>query len=214
MSTIKEESNQLNLDDRLKGIAYQFLKLYERWAEDRQVFNKNMVAFDEMLKLFIDQIKNFENLETKVRQQLLNSISKASIAMAEKVGTNVSQAATKAVDETASKLNQVVDHATVVLNAYRTEVQGNHWKIIAASFVTTIITSLIIVFLLIPKPSLPLTDDQLNTYNNGHFFSEFWPKLSKKEQKHLTDLANNPAISEATHTDTANSENTTDNSSQ
>ncbi len=212
--SVQEENNQLNLDDRLKGIAYQFLKLYERWAEDRQVFNKNMAAFEEMLKLFTDEIKNFENLEIKVRQQLLSSISKASNAMAEKVGTNVSQSATKAVDETASKLNQVVDHATVVLNAYRTEVQGNHWKIIAASFVTTIITSIIIVFLLIPKPSLPLTDDQLNTYNNGHFFSEFWPKLSKKEQKHLMDLANKPAVSQPVTTDSANSENTTAESNQ
>jgi hypothetical protein len=39
MTSAKEpkENNSLNNEDRLKGIAYQFLKLYERWAEDRQV---------------------------------------------------------------------------------------------------------------------------------------------------------------------------------
>ena len=54
---------------------------------------------------------------------------------------------------------------------------------------TAVITSLFIVWLLMPSPKLPLTDDQLNTFYNGQFFNEFWSKLSKKEQDHLTNLA-------------------------
>ncbi len=56
---------------------------------------------------------------------------------------------------------------------------------------TAIITSLFIVWLLIPKPTLPLTDEQIVDYQNGQLFSKVWTKLSKKEQKHLKELANN-----------------------
>jgi hypothetical protein len=58
-----------------------------------------------------------------------------------------------------------------------------------AAFFMPVIVSLLIVFLLMPKPALPLTDNQIAIYQDGKFLNNFWDKLSKKEQKHLKDLS-------------------------
>ncbi len=207
----KHEESQLTTDERIKAILYQYVKLYDRWSEDRQEFNKNLSNQDELLRIFIEQVKQFDKLEPRVRQQLATSISKASDLMAEKIGENVGNAATKAIDETVNKLSTVVSHATTVLNAYRSEVQYNHWKIIGVSFITTIITSLLIVFFLIPKSTLQLTDTQMQTYQNGQLLSKVWSKLSKKERSHLNDLANAPNATQNTDNILNNDSNTNDN---
>lgn len=213
--TTSQENNSLNTDDRLKGIAYQFLKLYERWAEDRQVFNKNMAAFEEMLKIFINQIKEFEKLESRANNQILISAEKAAKHVCAEIGTMVGNSITREVDSSTIELKKSVNEAISLLKNYQAEGKSGLFWGISAIIASSILTSLFLVWLLIPAPKLPLTDDQLNTYYNGHFFGEFWPKLSKKEQKQLTDLANQSAVSRtAATTDTTNSENATDNSSQ
>lgn len=39
-----------------------------------------------------------------------------------------------------------------------------------------------IVWLLMPKPTLPLTSNQLRYLVTGETFNEIWPKLSKEEK--------------------------------
>ena len=187
--TTTEENNQLNIDDRLKGIAYQFLKLYERWSEDRQVLNKNMAAFDEMLKIFINQIKEFEKLEGRANNQILISAEKAAKHVCSEIGAMVGKLLTREVDSSTMELKKSVNETTSLLKQYQAEVKNSLFWTISAAIAGSILTSLFIAWLLIPAPKLPLTDNQLNTYYDGQFFNEFWSKLSKKEQKHLNDLA-------------------------
>ena len=211
MSTIQEETNQLNLDDRLKGIAYQFLKLYERWAEDRQVLNKNMVVFEEMLKIFTYQIKEFEKLETKANHQILISAEKAAKHVCSEIGAMVGKSLTKEVNTSTVELKNTVNETTSLLKQYQTEVKNNLFLIIGATIIGAVATSLFVVWLFVPAPKLPLTDDQLNTYYNGQFFNEFWFKLSKKEQNNLKKLAE---TSDNSHNNNATDNNSsTDNSS-
>ena len=96
--TSAKENNSLNNEDRLKGIAYQFLKLYERWSEDRQVLNKNMAAFEELLKIFIKEIKEFEKIEGQVRDQILTSIEKSAKHVSHEIGKMVGDSITFEVD--------------------------------------------------------------------------------------------------------------------
>lgn len=192
MITTKEENSSLSIDDRLKGIAYQFLKLYERWAEDRQVLNKNMAALEEMLKVFINQIKEFEKLEAKANNQILISAEKAAKHVCSEIGAMVGKTLTREVDSSVVELKKSVNETTALLKQYQAEVKNSLLWTVCVAIAGSVITSLFIVWLLIPTPKLPLTDDQLNTFYNGQFFNEFWSKLSKKEQKHLKDLANKP----------------------
>jgi hypothetical protein len=47
-----------------------------------------------------------------------------------------------------------------------------------------------LVWLLIPKPTFPLNNKQIKYLNSGMMMELFWPKLSKKEQQHWLELAN------------------------
>jgi hypothetical protein len=207
-----EESNQLNNEERLKGIAYQFLKLYERWSEDRQVFNKNMVKQEEVLKLFTSQLNNLEKLEPQIRKELINSIQNATKSASQEIGKTIGESVTFEMDQACLELKKRINQANEMLEKHQENEKNSLLITIALMVGTAIVSSLLIVWLLMPKPTLPLTDDQLTTYYNGEFYNEFWPKLSKKEQQHLTALASKPDNTEnnngnVTDTDSSNSDN-------
>jgi hypothetical protein len=73
---------------------------------------------------------------------------------------------------------------------YQADVVANQWKIIGVTAVTTIITCLLLVWLLIPKPTLPLSNEQLKYLNSGVMMELVWPKLTEKEQTYWLKLAN------------------------
>ncbi len=198
MTSAKEpkENNPLNNEDRLKGIAYQFLKLYERWAEDRQVLNKNMAAFEELLQIFISDLKGFRELEGQVRDQIHTSIENGAKHVSHEIGKLVGDSITFEVDLASVELKRGVNEANQILKRYQEREQKSLLVTMGITIGTAIITSLLIVWLLIPKPTLPLTDNQIADYQNGQLFSKIWPKLSKKEQNHLKELANKPMASQ------------------
>jgi hypothetical protein len=66
------------------------------------------------------------------------------------------------------------------------------WKVIGIGAFTTIVTCLLLVWLIIPKPTLPLTNSQIMNLHSGQLTNKVWPKLSKKEQQHWLDLAFSP----------------------
>jgi hypothetical protein len=184
-----ETSKTLTMEDRLKAIAYQFISLYERWSEDRQVAAKQGADIQELVEVFIEQVKQFKTLEPNVRLELLTSIQNATSSAFEKIGETIGQEATRATDHIAKQLAQVTDRTERTLTRYESETIATQWKIIGVSVVTTVLTSLLLVWLLIPKPTSPLTDEQLLTYQNGITMEKFWDKISKKEQNRLINLA-------------------------
>jgi hypothetical protein len=66
------------------------------------------------------------------------------------------------------------------LTQYEGEIIATQWKVISISVFTTIVTCLLLVWLLIPKPTFPFK--QIKYLNSGMMMELFWPKLSKKEQ--------------------------------
>lgn len=194
----ENENNQLNNEDRLKGIAYQFLKLYERWSEDRQVFNKNMAKQEEVLKLFTSQLNNLEKLEPQVRKELIVSIQNAIKSASQEIGKMIGESVTFEMDEACIELQKRINKANEMLEKHQENEKNSLLITIALMIGASIASSLLIVWLLMPKPTLPLTDDQMGVYHDGQFLNDFWPKLSKKEQQHLTNLANKPDIPQST----------------
>ena len=180
---------EMTQEDQLKAILYQFITLYERWAEDRQAAAKQGADTAQLVAVFLEQVKNFQSLEPKVRQQIINSIESASKSTLKSIGTEIGKEATRAVEDTARQLSISTEAAQRTLTAYQHEVVMAQWKVILTTAITTIATCLLLVWLLIPKATLPLTDDQVKDLRGGQLMSLVWPKLSKKEQDHWLALA-------------------------
>ena len=183
-----EVLSEMTMEDRLKSIAYQFVKLYERWSEDRQEAAKQRADLEELIEALGEYIQNFKELEPKARQQWAASMQKALADTAEHVGTLLSKEAVRVVEETSQHLDRVVHRATETLSSYQEEVVKTQWKVIGVSALTTIATSLLVVWLLIPKPTLPLSNQQISYLNRVLMFEQIWPKLSKFDKEHWLKL--------------------------
>ena len=181
--------SEMTPEDRLKAVLYQFVTLYERWAEDRQLAVKQGADIAQLVAVFVEQVKNFQALESTVRQKISNSIESASSSAVKLIGEEIGKEATHNVKNTTRQLSTTVEAAERILNAYQEEVVRVGWKVILATMVTSVVTCLLLVWLLIPKATLPLTDQQLMFLNEGQLTATVWPKLSKKEQQHWQALA-------------------------
>lgn len=185
-----ETHPELAMEDRLKAIAYQFIALYDRWSEDRQVAAKQGAQVEELVALFTEQVQSFKELEPKVRRHLAKSIENATFEAAERIGEIIGREATRATDQIAGHLLEVTKRTEQTLMRYETETMMTQWKVICISTLTTIVTCLLLVWLLIPRPTLPLTSNQIEDLASGHLLGKVWSKLSKQEKDHLLKLAN------------------------
>jgi ElaB/YqjD/DUF883 family membrane-anchored ribosome-binding protein len=183
------DDSPMTQEDRLKAVLYQFIKLYERWSEDRQVAARQGADMAELAAEFSAQVKLFKSLEPKVREKIVTSIETASANIANNVGEAVGKEAAKAVEDTIQQLNESVEQAQYVLNRYEKEVATNQWKVIGVSALVTIATCLLLVRFLIPQPTLPLTNFQAQMLSNGIEMYKVWPKLTKEEQDHWQTLS-------------------------
>ncbi len=177
----------LSGDDRLTAVAYQLVALYERWSEDRQVAAKQGAETAELVRLFTEQVKGFEQLEPTVRRQLVESIRQATIGVAKTVTETTTKAATQASTEITQRLDQSVQRAERVLAQYRREVVTTQWKVIGVACVMTLLTTLLFVWLFLPQPTLPLNAKQIKLLQLGQEVDHVWPALTKDEQKRLLD---------------------------
>lgn len=86
-----------------------------------------------------------------------------------------------------------------LLNVYYAEMSTTHWKIILASVASSILTSLLIVWLLMPKPTLPLSELQLARYELGKTFSDVFNGLPKEKQEWFLNKANDKKKTNLNH---------------
>lgn len=184
-----EVIQELTLEERLKAIAYQFIALYERWSEDRQLAAKQGADTAELVKLFTEQVKNFKTLESSVREQLRVSIQQAVHQSTQKISEKVDDLASQKLEHVNHKLTTAADHLVHRLQQQEQESFKMTGIFLVVIFVMCILVSFMVGKWAVPQPYLPLSEQDLQTYQNGLLFNSFWPNLSKKEQKRLEALA-------------------------
>lgn len=184
-----EIEEALSPEEHLESILFQFVTLYERWSEDRQVAAKQGADIAKFVKEFAQQISHFKLLEERVRENINTSIQTEAKNMAVYMGRTVGDAASKEVEPTVRKLRDAVDESENVLSRYRSTLSFANWEMVAVSVAASVLASLLIVWWLVPKPTLPLTSQQARYLVTGESFNEIWPKLTKAEKERFKKLA-------------------------
>lgn len=201
MATIKNQLQEVEQDDvltseeHLESILFQFVNLYERWSEDRQVTAKQSADLAKFVKVFAQQVNEFATLEEKVREDIHASMRTEAKNMAVYLGETIGEAARKQIEPTIKQLDEACDEARSNLMGYYLQVSSAKWMTIGVTVVTTILTSLLIVKCLMPVPTSPLTNQQIDTYRAGEVFELIYPKLSPKQKQWLLDIAKGKANS-------------------
>lgn len=174
--------------EQLNAILFQFVNLYERWSEDRQVAAKQGLAAAQLMEAFAEEVENFAELEESVREALLESLVVASQQAASNFAQLMAEAANREVMEAARKLKETVRYTEMAIESFKNSALLSHWKIIIVSFVTTIATALLIVRWLIPTPVLPLTSQQVQWLDKGRALDMVMYRMSDDEKKRLKEL--------------------------
>jgi hypothetical protein len=183
----KEES--LTPEEHLEAILFQFVNLYERWSEDRQVTAKQSADLAKFVKEFAQQVNQFASLEEKVRDDIHTSMRTEAENMAVYLGRKIGDAASEEVEPTVRQLRDVVDESESVLSRYQSSVRFANCKMVVVSVFSSLLFALLIVFFLMPKPVLPISDEQIEYLKFGESMRYVWPKLLKTEQEHIKKLA-------------------------
>ena len=196
MVSSEEASKNLTPEERLKALLFQYSKLYARWSEDREVFNKGMADQEEVLKNFTQKLKKleeqiscFEELEPHVRQKLVDTVKNSISAMVDSINGKIGNSVTFAIDKTVKKLEEEIEEICRAVRVHRQEMQGSQLKTFLVMMCASIVSSLLIVWLLIPKPIMPLSSQDMNTYLQGLDIQGLWPKLSRKTQIEIDESA-------------------------
>lgn len=186
-----QEKPPMTIEDRLKAVAYQFMMLYERWSEDRQVAAKQGDDIAAQVKLFTEQVQGFKELEPKVRRHIAATVAEAAQAAGQKVGEKIEEAGTRQMDASSRRLQQAVNNTIERLNAYEMEKKKNSkWE--RYFYIGSLLVVAILVGLFVGRyavSNVDLINSQLDTYQAGRYLKLVWPKLSKKEQERLHQLA-------------------------
>ncbi len=189
----EETEKDLSLDDRIKALLFQYVKLYERWAEDRQEFTNGMARQEEMLEEFTQKIGQFEELEPKVRQQLIKAISSSLNTLTEGIGKDIGSNATAAVNQTAKNLKSVVNESTQLLRQYQEDIRLSNTYIVIMQIIGIGIaigmSFLLGSFLLhkMPAPMVPLDKNMLQTYVHGEALEDAWQALSPRTKREIIE---------------------------
>jgi hypothetical protein len=178
----EQKEHALTSEEQLEAILFQFVTLYDRIAEDRQVTAKQGADIAKFVKEFAREVTQFSSLEEKVRNDIHACIKNEAKSMTTDIGKSLARTAFSETEPTINKLREATNDARRLLNVYYAEMSTTHWKIILAAVASSILTSLLIVWLLMPKPTLPLSDLQLTRYELGKTFSEVWGGLPKEKQ--------------------------------
>jgi len=138
----------------------------------------------------IDQVNRFETLTPVVCDALGSAIKKVIANAAHEVSQEINHSAFRATENIAQKLKSAASDTEQTLLRANSEAKHHFLKTIFISVGSAIASSMLIAWLIMPKITVQLSNDQIQEMRYGQAFMKVFPTLSKPEQTHLLHLIN------------------------
>lgn len=190
-----EKGKEVSIEDasikELKETYHKFLRLYEHFAADRSVVNKQ----GEALGKIIDEIKAESSLamelKVRLRQDLVETMKEAMEEINDQVKKSVQETITDSVSEPIKEFRSIVDSSPAP-DSTNEKWSTQLWNIIILSSLVAVVVCTVYTAIMICRyiPGSYFTSDQVSTYRSGVFLDRLWSKLSKKERTRLMALEN------------------------
>jgi hypothetical protein len=170
----------------------KFLRLYERFVEDRATVSKQ----GEALTKIIEELKAESTLATEfkmqVRQGIINGVVKVLGEVNEQVKKSIQESVTAEVNKSTKELKAVVDNSIKVLDNYLKDKKTRDIWIYCGVFFCGFIFMFTTYTAMVVKKHMPdsfLTSEQLRIYKYGIHLERILDKLSDKEKNRLIDIS-------------------------
>jgi len=164
--------------NRLEKISYQLLDMLDRQSQERQLLVREKEELGKLTQLLITQTKEIGQYENGIRKRIQDSIKESSQAAMDTIKQSIVEKSSQLIEQTITKIGQKIDE-------HRDEKNKFTWQIFTAAVLSSILSSFLLTWILIPKPTLPLTAEQMSYLQEGQMLVQMWPKLTKKEKDRL-----------------------------
>jgi hypothetical protein len=184
MSAVGEEAKRpLSIEEHQEALLFQFVNLYERWSEDRQVAAKQGHDLSKQITQFVEAVSRFSSIEEAVIAKLKKSLHETVVNLAEQANSATRNAVESALGNSIKCMSDAATTVDAILASNQQIKWLSHVKTLAVNILCSLVVSSAIVWLFMPQPSLPLTQEDMNTYMIGKKFVHLWPTLSKEKQQ-------------------------------
>lgn len=181
--TSEETKKSLSQEDHQKALLFQFVTLYERWSEDRQVAAKQGYDLAKQLEKFSKEVTRFSSIEEAVIVKLRKSLNETTVILSEKVNAATAEALNTSLGSSLKRM----EHSSRAVESLLAAHQKIRWlsqvKTLILNLLCSLVVSGFVVWFFMPKPTLPLTKHDMNTYRVGEQFSLLWSTLPKEKQQ-------------------------------
>jgi hypothetical protein len=164
--------------DRLEKLFYQLLDTLDRQAQERQLLVREKEELGKLTLLLINQTKEIGQYENGIRKRIQDCIK-------ESANQAVSQTAQFISEKNNQSIAQICQSMKETIDLYRNEKSKFSWKIVVSAIMSGILSSLLVTWILMPKPTLPLTAEEIRYLQQGQMLVQMWPKLTKQEKDRL-----------------------------
>lgn len=184
MTELNEEIKRtLSVEDYQQAVLFQFMTLYERWSEDRQVAAKQGYDLAKALQQFSKEVERFSSIEEAVIVRLRKSLNEATLALSEKVNTATAEALNTTLGASVECMEKASRTVETILAANQQIRSFWQLKTFAFNVLCSLLVSGLVLWFFMPQPTLPLSEEDMNTYVIGKRFARIWPTLSKEKQQ-------------------------------
>jgi hypothetical protein len=184
MTEVYEEiKNKLSVEDHQKAVLFQFMTLYERWSEDRQVSAKQGYDLANRLEQFSKEVDRFSSIEEAVIVKLRKSLNEATLALSGQVNTATAEALNTTLGSSIARIEKTSKTVETILASNQQIRWLSQLKTLTLNVLCSLLVSGLVLWFFMPQPTLPLTEEDMNTYVIGKRFARIWPTLSKEKQQ-------------------------------
>jgi hypothetical protein len=168
------------IPDNFEKLFYQLLDMLDRQTQDRQLLVKEKEELVKLTQLLINQTKEIGQYENGIRKRIQDCIRESANVAADHIEKLIVEKTIKSTEEFTKNITEI-SRACVEKNKFS-------WRIISFAILAGILTSFLTTWILIPKPVLPLTSEQINYLQEGQILEQVWPKMTKQERNRFKEF--------------------------
>lgn len=173
----------LSMEEHQQALLFQFVTLYERWSEDRQVAANQVYDLTKQLERFSEEVMRFSRIEEAVIGKLKQGLHETVVNLSEKVGGATADALNSTLGSSVTRMDGAAKVVETILAGHQEIRWLSRVKTLALNILCSLVVSGLVVWFFMPKPTLPLTKHDMDTYRVGEKFSLLWSTLPKEKKQ-------------------------------
>ena len=175
----------MTLHERLEALLYQYVRLYERWSEDRQVFAQKGAELSQALAAMQTEIKHLSTIEASVRRSLSSELQSVVQATQKAVVLAATGEAKKSLEQAEQRFRAMIAEVDRAFRQTAREVVQSRWQWFTITVLSAVLGGLLFAWFLLPHRLYQLTQQQADLVSMGGRLLTIINHMPKKERQQL-----------------------------